>query len=476
MNLSIRRVDLFRTDLQTRMPFKYGIAVMTHVPLAFVRLELEFNGNIFRGISSDLLPPKWFTKDAAKAVELEILEMIEVIQRAARTAEGLRGPNPFHIWRELYELQSCWGKERGFPPLLAHFGTSLVERALIEAFCKALGTTFSGALRSGALGVGLGEIHRELAGTTPAEYLASPLNRIVVRHTVGLADPLNDADIPAEDELRDGLPQSLESSIRRYGLRHFKVKVQGRLEEDLPRLSKVSEILRTNAAANDAFSLDGNEQFKDAEAFRAYWEALRAQPDLEDFFQHLLFVEQPLHRDAALESASGDSFRRWPNRPPMIIDESDGELSSLPRALELGYSGTSHKNCKGVFKGIANRCLLLHLERQQPGRALLMSGEDLANIGPVAVLQDLCVMAALGIESVERNGHHYFRGLSMFPESMQRAVLESHPDLYAASAEGWPAMKIENGSIDVRSVANAPFGVGLEVPVEQFTRMPSNAP
>jgi hypothetical protein len=34
---------------------------------------------------------------------------------------------------------------------------------------------------------------------------------------------------------------------------------------------------------------------------------------------------------------------------------------------------------------------------------LMMSGEDLCNTGPIALLQDLAVMAALGIESVERN-------------------------------------------------------------------------
>src|SRR2546425_7628044 len=30
-------------------------------------------------------------------------------------------------------------------------------------------------------------------------------------------------------------------------------------------------------------------------------------------------------------------------------------LESLPDALGLGYAGASHKNCKGIFKGIINR-------------------------------------------------------------------------------------------------------------------------
>src|SRR5262249_47520294 len=151
-------------------------------------------------------------------------------------------------------------------------------------------------------------------------------------------------------------------------------------------------------------------------------------------------------------------LKNWEGHPALIIDESDAELDSLPRALELGYAGTSHKNCKGVFKGIANACLLTHLLHcgMQP---TILSGEDLANIGPVALLQDLAVCAALGIKSVERNGHHYFAGLSMFPEEVQSQILTAHPDLYHPSRDLWPTLTIEDGRISLKSVNAAPFGV-----------------
>src|SRR5207247_7825279 len=132
---------------------------------------------------------------------------------------------------------------------------------------------------------------------------------------------------------------------------------------------------------------------------------------------------------------------------------------SLPQALRLGYAGTSHKNCKGVFKGIVNACLLAHRRRQQPHGSVILSGEDLANIGPVALLQDLAVCAALGIASVERNGHHYFAGLSMFPEDVQRQMLEAHGDLYHTSPQGWPTLAIRDGRLQLDSVNNAPFGI-----------------
>ena len=67
-----------------------------------------------------------------------------------------------------------------------------------------------------------------------------------------------------------------------------------------------------------------------------------------------MVVEQPVHRDQALGDDVAAMLRDWPDRPPLIIDESDGAVGDVPRALDLGYAGASHKNCKGIVKGIAN--------------------------------------------------------------------------------------------------------------------------
>jgi hypothetical protein len=199
-----------------------------------------------------------------------------------------------------------------------------------------------------------------------------------------------------------------------------------------------------------------------------FWDTLGSQAALRRFFAHLLFVEQPLHRDVALQPDAVGRMADWPDRPPLIIDESDGEIESLPQALRLGYAGTSHKNCKGVFKGILNACLLAQRRREQPAGSVILSGEDLANIGPVALLQDLTVCAVLGITSVERNGHHYFVGLSMFPQEVQHQVLKAHGDLYRVSRDGWPTLAIQEGILSIQSLLAAPFGVGFPLRVEQF--------
>ncbi|MBW3600135.1 MAG: hypothetical protein KY475_23035 [Planctomycetes bacterium] len=456
-------------DLETRLPFKYGIATMTRAPQAFVQVRCEIDGREASGVAADILPPKWFTKVAEKPLDDEIAEMLSVIEHAARSAVGLVGASACDVWRALDEQQSAWGRENQLPPLLSNFGTTLVERAVIEASCRAAEITFAEAVRTGALGLRPGDFHARLRGLDAGELLPrEPLRQIIARHTIGMADPLRASEIAPEDRLRDGLPQSLDECIARYGLRHFKVKVKGDLEHDVERLNRVAETIAAGAGTDIRFTLDGNEQFRTLEAFRDYWERLTTNERLGAFFARLMFVEQPFHRDVALDGDVLGELAAWSERPRLIIDESDAEIDSFARALALGYHGTSHKNCKGVFKSILNAMLVEMLRREDPRAGCIMSGEDLANIGPVALLQDLAVAATLGIESVERNGHHYFAGLSAFPQDIQRQILASHGDLYGPSEQGWPTLRIAGGRISVESVVAAPLGVGCPIDVGQF--------
>ena len=336
--------------------------------------------------------------------------------------------------------------------------------AIIDAFCKATGTTFARAVRENALGLDLSAVHSELGGA-PADYLPpEPLTSVIARHTIGLADPLTVAEIPAGERATDGLPQALEECVRAYGLTHFKIKLGGDLESDRARLHALARLLE-----GAAFTLDGNEHYRDVAPFRALWEELRGDPIVARFLRGLIFVEQPLHRDVALSAETTAALLAWRERPAIIIDESEGELHALTTALAGGYAGTSHKNCKGVIRGLANACLIAHRRGVEPQRALHLSGEDLTNLGPVALLQDLAVAATLGIAHVERNGHHYFTGLSQFPESVQRAALAQHGDLYRLHERGFPVVRVEGGRMSTRSIVAAPFGSTVPIDPAEFT-------
>jgi len=468
MRIAVREFGFFIRNLSLRVPFRYGIATMTRTPHFVVRLVVEIDGVAQHGFAADNLPPKWFTKNPDAAYRDEIADIIAVARQAAETACALPPAGTvFALWQEIAHAQEVWAQARQIPPLLAGFGVSLVERAVIDAFCRATRTSFAQAVRANTLGMDLAAIHPELAGLAPADLLPPvPRRSVIVRHTVGMADPLLDGE--EHDHPDDGLPLSLEAFIRTHGLTHFKIKLGGDIEQDRERLHRLAGAIEKHTPGY-FFTLDGNENYRAVAPFRALWEGFCADSSIARFLQHLIFVEQPFHRAVALTEATTAELRAWTDRPPIIIDESDADCSALPAALAGGYVGTSHKNCKGVFHGLASACLIAQRRRLDPQSPLHISAEDLTNLGPIALLQDLAVVATLGIPHAERNGHHYFAGLSQFPESAQRGILRHHADLYAPHVGGYPVVAIKDGALDIRSLVDAPFGVVFEPDLAEFT-------
>ena len=69
----------------------------------------------------------------------------------------------------------------------------------------------------------------------------------------------------------------------------------------------------------------------------------------------------------------------------------------------------------------------------------------------------------LGIRHVERNGHHYFRGLQMLGEAVNTATLSHHGDLYTRHSDGFATLALRDGRIAVSSVIGAPFGTAFRI-------------
>jgi hypothetical protein len=270
----------------------------------------------------------------------------------------------------------------------------------------------------------------------------------LVRHTVGLVDPITAADVPRSERVGDGLPETLEEYLAVDRLRYLKVKVCGRLAEDLDRLEAISALLSARSIPCQV-TLDGNEQYRDAGAFAELMEGLRRTPELTRLHESILFVEQPLERSVALAPGAERLLRSVDK--PVIIDEADGTLDAFETAIALGYRGVSHKNCKGIVKS------LLNLARVRRGNAELgepryfLSAEDLTTLPVVPLQSDLAMVAALGIPHVERNGHHYFPGLAHLTPAERTTALRGHPDLYEPF-DGSAALRIRDGALDLTSL------------------------
>ncbi len=464
MRVAIKETRLGLRNSTTRLPFRYGAACLTRCPQAVVRTKIEVDGRLVAGYAGDCLPPSWFDKSPHKDFAQQVDDMLTVIAWAEDAFRGaFSTPTRFFpAWYDALRHVHRRCAERQLPPLLASFGASLLERATIDAICRGCRANFATVVRANQLGIVAGDVHPSLAGLEPRDWLPhAPTTLIYVRHTVGLSDPLTSADVADTERLDDGFPQSLEAYVQRDGLRYFKVKVANDLEHDLPRLRKIAEVVERRRGPEYGVTLDGNEQYRRAVEFDGLVAAIRADPALVTFWKNVIAVEQPLERSIALDEAQTSGVRELSATKPVIIDESDGTLASYPRAIELGYRGVSSKNCKGPVKSLLNAGLTWLANDRGVRADYLMTGEDLCAVGVVPVQSDLCLVATLGLQHIERNGHHYHAGLSYLPLAEQEAALAAHPDLYARQ-HGVIAPRVVDGKFEIATLQCQGFGFAVE--------------
>jgi Enolase C-terminal domain-like len=477
--LALKSASCHLRNLRTRLPFRYGVVTLTHFPLLHLAVEVEAaDGRRARGFAADNLPPKWFDKDPAKSFRDNVNDQLGSIN-AARAAylDAARTPRPlFDVWCEAYAECARRATALKLNGLTAGFGSSLFERALADAAGRLSGQDVSGMLREDVLGIRPEVVHRTLSRADLLAWVGqAPPDSIAVRHTVGLLDSIVAGDVPADGWLRDGLPQTLEECVQTYGLRHFKLKVGGKVEADVERLTRIAATLDRLIVGDYLVTLDGNEQYKSMVEFAAVVEAIETTPVLARLWRSTAFIEQPLDRAIALDPEATEGLVTLGRRVPIIIDESDGDLHAFARALLLGYRGVSNKNCKGIMKSFLNRSLVERLNAGRPAaERLFMSAEDLTNVPVVPLQQDLATVRALGIAHVERNGHHYVRGLAHCSPRERAAAVRNHGDLYTGDErEAW--LSIEEGRLRVGSLATPGYGVAFEpdldamIPLERWT-------
>lgn len=468
--IAIEDVAFYMRNVTLRLPFKYGKAMLVAAPLLHVQMNVrDAAGRSAEGVSADMLPPKWFDKSADKsyAQNIEDLAHSARIARKSYLDEAAACESVFAIWHHADTAARKSAASEGLGGLVAQFGSTLMERALIDGCGKLAGRSFFAMATGQALGFNPAALLPELEGVTTRTVLGeAPLQRIAIRHTVGLADPLREADLD-EAQRVSAIPVSLEGWIRSAGIAYFKIKVCGNIDADKARLGTISSVLG-ECCPDYKLTLDGNEQFASADAFGVWYEAMQSEDAIKRLLGHTLLIEQPIERSAALEVPLGSLYETYPGFPPVIIDESDEALDTFSRALDCGYRGTSVKNCKGVFKGLMNR-LLVEKRNRETGGGFVLSGEDLCNQPILPVQQDLCVVRTLGISHVERNGHHYVGTLDHCSGQEVAGCLAHHGDLYEPY-EGSARLRIGEGHIAVGSL-DAP-GLGVAAPTDFGTMTP----
>lgn len=463
MGLTIRvhEIRQYVRNVQTRMPFRYGAATLTHVPVLHLRTTIgDAAGRRAEGWSADCLPPGWFDKTYGRVFRDDINSLRWAVDTAATVyLSGRSGRTPFAHWRQAYDEVRYQGQARNETGLTCGFGPALIERSVIDAVGKLAEMPLHETVRRNLLGLELGALHPDLAGVEPGDLVpVEPRNSMAVRHTVGLADPLTGADLTDEQRLNDGLPQTFEEYVLQRGIRHVKLKVNGELERDLDRIGTVAALLDRHGGDGYVVSLDGNEQYGSPEGVLELLDGIDARPELRPFRRSIEYLEQPLARAVALDPAAA-GLKRLAARVPVAIDESDDRIEAFREAVALGYRGISIKNCKGVSKAIANFCLAAKLTSEGQG-TYFITGEDLMNTTVVPVQQDLATGAMLGLRHMERNGHHYVRGLDHLSPAERAGCFEHHASLYEPLGDGGQ-LRIRDGLLDVSSLRVPGYAVGF---------------
>jgi hypothetical protein len=418
----ITSVELFERDVRLRMPFRFGVVTLTESPQAFVRARIRLeDGREAEGAAAELLAPKWFDKNPALSNEDNFAQL----RNSLRAARGHCLENG---------VRTAWAHSMPTRGLVENYGPALLDRAILDALLRCLGISFFKGIRQNVIGA------EAFEGIDLPGHFATlqPSASIAARHTVGLVDPITAAD--QKERVNDGLPETLEEVVARYGHRWFKLKVGGDAKADIERLSAIASVLDRIPGPYHA-SLDGNEQYDHFEGVAALWAGMKAEFRLKRLVESIIFFEQPVKRQKALQQKVSGIDK------PVIIDESDDSMDAFARARDLGYKGVSSKTCKGIYKSLINgaRCAAW-------GKEYFMSGEDLTIQPGLALQQDLALVTLLGIKHVERNGHHYVNGMAGLSPREQDAFLAAHPDLYERS-HGAVRVRIANGELSMGTLA-----------------------
>jgi hypothetical protein len=428
MRLAVRDIAFFERPVAFVRPFRFGAVVVNAAPQMFVRVEIEVEGKgSFVGASAEMLVPKWFDKRAHLTPDATVDELRRslLIARELYLADSAFD-TAFGLHARCMAAQGAACTKEDIPPLAAAYGPAEIDKAILDALLRSAGVNFFDGMVGNIAGIDA-RLSLDLANSDIARFLSQRkrLERVAIRHTVGLDDKVEGAG---------GVADAKENS----GARFFKLKLNGDPDADAARLTRIGNELAT-LAHDYRVSLDANEQYADLTALSSLMDRLDRDGALRPIATKLLYIEQPMPRDITRQSPLGRLSGR-----DFIIDEADDSYDAFPAARALGYRGISSKSCKGIYKSVVNATRAAKWSSES--EKFFVTGEDLTCQAGLAVQQDLALGALIGVSHAERNGHHYVDGFADTPAAEAQAFLAAHPDLYVNDG-GKVRLSIHDGDL-----------------------------
>jgi hypothetical protein len=441
MRLTVRDIAFFERPIAFVRPFRFGAVVINAAPQAFVRVEIEVEGKGSSvGAAAEMLVPKWFDKRPHLTPEQTVAELrrsLMIARDLYLARSGFETAFGLHASCLAAQVEACARED--IPPLAAAYGPAEIDKAILDALLRSVGVNFFDGMIGNIAGTDA-RLSPDLQDSDIAQFLAgrARLERVAIRHTVGLDDKVEGAG---------GVADPKENT----GARFFKLKLNGDPEADTARLVRIGNELAT-LAYDYRVSLDANEQYADLSALGTLVDRLDRDSALRPIATKLLYIEQPMPRDITRQSPLGQLGRDF------IIDEADDSYDAFPAARTLGYRGISSKSCKGIYKSIVNATRAA--KWSVASEKFFVTGEDLTCQAGLAVQQDLALGALIGVTHAERNGHHYVDGFADTPIAEAQAFLASHPDLYIHDGNKI-RLSIHDGDLLTESLVMAGFATAV---------------
>jgi len=436
--LAVRDISLFERLVRFARPFRFGAVVISAASQVFVRAEIETEGGCSSvGASAELLVPKWFDKRPGLSAEQTVDELkrsLEIARELYLAGSGFDTAFGLHASRIAAQVETC--AKEDIPQLAAAYGPAEIDKAILDALLRGTGANFFDGMAGNVAGINA-RLSPDLKGEDITQHLARSrrIDRVAIRHTVGLDDPVDGAG---------GVADISENA----GARYFKLKLNGDPEADAARLIRIGNELAT-LPYDYRVTLDANEQYADLAGLRVLIQRLGRDIALQPIAAKLLYIEQPMPRDITRASPLGALASC-----DFIIDEADDSYNAFLAARALGYRGISSKSCKGIYKSVVNATRAA--KWSAGGEKFFVTGEDLTCQAGLGVQQDLALGALIGVTHAERNGHHYVDGFGDTPPAEAEEFLAAHPDLYASSGNK-VRLAIHDGDLSTVSLTSPGF-------------------
>jgi L-alanine-DL-glutamate epimerase-like enolase superfamily enzyme len=392
-------------DFLYRTPIKFGGVAVDRVTLLNVHIRVRTVNKSAIGFGSMPLGNVWSYPSRVLTYDETLWAMKVLAERTARIMGDCREwGHPIDLTHSLEpsirqaaaDVSSALKLKEPIPWLAALVVASPFDAALHDGLGKVHGCNVYHAYH------GAGHLPRDLSHYLGPDFKdeflenyisREPQPRMPLYHLVGALDPLTTEDV--HKPVGDGLPESLPEWIRRDGLTHLKIKLNGDdLAWDVDRVVSVdrvaSETQRQRGVTQWHYSLDFNERCPNVGYLLEFLRKLQERTPAG--FDRVQYIEQPTARD--LKANRDNVMHEAAKLRPIVIDESLIDLESLLLARDMGYTGAALKACKGQTQSLLlaaaakKLCMFLCVQDLTcPGASLIHSAGLAAHIPGVAAIE-----------------------------------------------------------------------------------------